>query len=417
MPKPPSNNDDTTEDDGPTAAEAAAQARALRGAAKRTTETTNALADIVQAVQARVASLHGPADDGAGRVDKSGRRATHAAGSVDMLLAALVPALSPRPGAGSALPDSERETILAALNGVLGSHLAKTASPLAIRMAWRHGGHTLPAHRAALETALPQAGEKLLVLVHDLCMNDLQWRGANGHDHGQALAAALGFTPVYLHYDSGLHVSTNGRALAGQLAQLLQAWPRPLARFAMVTHGTGGLVARSALHYGRAAAQHWPDRLDDLAFLGTPHHGAPPAHDGRGMRLLLVATHCAEAFGRLARLGSAGIADLRDGNLVDEDWLAGDRAENATDRRTIVPLPAGPRCYAIAGTADLQDGSKDKVPGDGVVSVASAFGKHRLVKRTLKFPPGRQRVFERTNHLQLLSSLEVFEQLRDWLGH
>jgi hypothetical protein len=48
------------------------------------------------------------------------------------------------------------------------------------------------------------------VLLHGLCMNDLQWRRA-GHDHGRALARDLDYTPVYLRYNSGLHISTNGR--------------------------------------------------------------------------------------------------------------------------------------------------------------------------------------------------------------
>ena len=414
------------EDDGPTAAEAASHARALRGAAKLATEATTGLTDLVEAVHARIASvpgLPGPADGRTrgitGLVYKTIRGVTRAVGgSVDTLLAVLAPVLAPRPGAEPAgLPSPEREAILAALNGVLGDHLAKTANPLAIRMAVRHGGRALALQRAALATALPDAGEKLLVLIHGLCMNDLQWRRANGHDHGQALAAALGFTPVYLHYDSGLHVSTNGRALAGQLEQLLEQWPRPIARFAIVAHSMGGLLARSALHYGRAAGHHWPHRLDDLAFLGTPHHGAPLERVGQGVDMLLSATPYAGPFGRLAKLRSAGITDLRHGNLVDTDWVGGDRFEGAADRRQAVPLPPGPRCYAIAGTLAAEGGLKDKLLGDGLVPVASALGKHRLVKRTLKFLPEHQRVFEQTNHMQLLASTAVFEQLSAWLSH
>ena len=408
------------EDDGPSAAAAATQARALRGAARLATDATTGLTDLIEAVHARVASvpgLPGPADGRtrgiAGLVYKTVRGVTRAVGgSVDTLLAALAPAIAER----ADLPSPEREAVLAALNGVLGDHLARTANPLAIRMAFRRGGRALPLHRAALATAVPGAGEKLLVLIHGLCMNDLQWRRSNGHDHGEALAAALGFTPVYLHYDSGLHVSTNGRALANQLEQLLDNWPRPIARFAIVAHSMGGLLARSALHYGRATKQHWPDRLDDLACLGTPHHGAPLERAGQGVDLLLSATPYAGPFGRLARLRSAGITDLRHGNVVDEDWLGGDRFEGATDRRQAVPLPAGPRCFAIAGTLAREGDLKDKLLGDGLVPVASALGKHRLARRTLKFAPDRQRVFEQTNHLQLLSSAEVFEQLRAWLA-
>ncbi len=424
MPKPRPAPPPPSEDDGPSAAEAASHARALRGAAKLATDATTGLADLVEAMHARIASmpgLPGPADGRTsgitGFVYKTIRGVTRlVGGSVDALLSVLGPVLAPRPGAGPpALPSPEREAILAALNGVLGDHLANTANPLAIGMAFRQGGRALPLQREALAAALPQAGEKLLVLVHGLCMNDLQWRRSNGHDHGAALAEALGFTPVYLHYDSGLHVSTNGRALAGQLAQLLDQWPRPIARFAIVGHSMGGLLARSALHYGRAAGHAWPDRLDDLVFLGTPHHGAPLERAGQGVHMLLGATPYAGPFERLAKLRSAGITDLRHGNLIDEDWVGGDRFESSTDRRVPVPLPAGPRCHAIAATLATEGDLKARLLGDGLVPVASALGKHRLARRTLKFSPGHTRVFEQTNHMQLLSSLPVFEQVRDWL--
>jgi hypothetical protein len=419
-PRPPPTPD---EEDGPSAAEAASQARALRGAAKLATEATTGLADLVEAVHARIAGvpgLPGPADERtrgiAGLVYKTIRGVTRAVGGgVDVLLGALAPALAPRVGARPGLPSPEREALLAALNGVLGDHLAKTANPLAIRMAFRSGGRALPLQREALAAALPQAGDKLLVLVHGLCMNDLQWR-RDGHDHGAALADALGFTPVYLHYCTGLHVSTNGRALANQLEQLLEQWPRPIARFAIVGHSMGGLLARSALHHGRAAGQHWPHRLDDLACLGTPHHGAPLERAGQGVHMLLGATPYAGPFARLAKLRSAGITDLRHGNLLDEDWAGGDRFEGAADRRTPVPLPPGPRCHAIAGTLAQAGDLKDRLLGDGLVPVASALGKHRLARRTLKFAPEHQRVFERTSHLQLLSSPAVAEQLCRWLA-
>jgi len=413
---PPPDDDE----DIPTAAEAAASARALRGAAKLALDATTGLTDLVEAVHARIARLPGqpPAADErtrgiTGLVYRTIRGVTRVVGaSVETVLPVLAPLLAPAPGGtAAALPSPEREAVLAALNGVLGDHLARTANPLAIRMTLRRDGRALILQREALATALSDIGERVLVLVHGLCMNDLQWR-RDGHDHGAALAASLGFTPVYLHYDSGLHVSTNGRALANLLEQLLSQWPRPIARFAIVGHSMGGLVARSALHYGRAARQHWVDRLDDLACLGTPHHGAPLERAGHGVEMLLSATPYAGPFGRLARLRSAGITDLRHGNVVDEDWLGADRTEGATDRRVPVPLPAGPRCFAIAGSL----AGPGKLLGDGLVPVASALGKHRLARRTLKFPPAQQRVFEQVNHMQLLSSAAVFEQLRDWLS-
>ena len=427
MPKPrreapPADSSDA--DASAPARAAAAHARDLRAAARLATEATLALTALVETVHARV-GIPGLRDTEAertrgiaGLVYKSVRGVTRLVGaSVDGVLGVLTPTLSSAQAA--ALPTPERDAIVAALNGVMGDHLARTANPLAIQMAFRQGGRPLATTRAGLAATLPTAGDKLLVLVHGLCMNDLQWRREGTHgprDHGEALAAALGFTPVYLHYNSGLHVSTNGRAFAQRLEQLLAAWPRPIARFAIVAHSMGGLLTRSALHYGRAAGLHWPDRLDDVVFLGTPHHGAPLERAGHGFELLLGATPYAAPFARLARLRSAGITDLRHGNLLDEDWSGGDRFERSTDRRALVPLPIGPRCHALAATTGPGTGGAKDLLGDALVPVASALGRHRIARRTLKFLPEHQRVLAHTNHMQLLSSPDVGEQLERWLA-
>jgi len=68
-----------------------------------------------------------------------------------------------------------RETIVAAVNGVIGDHLAATGNPLAIRMSVRRNGRPLKLEKEALLASIPDAGSKLLVLVHGLCRNDLQW--------------------------------------------------------------------------------------------------------------------------------------------------------------------------------------------------------------------------------------------------
>ena len=76
-------------------------------------------------------------------------------------------------------------------------------------MSLRARRRPLPDTRESLAAAIPNASGKLVVLVHGLCMNDLQWQ-REGHDHGAALARDLGYTSVYLHYNSGLHISING---------------------------------------------------------------------------------------------------------------------------------------------------------------------------------------------------------------
>jgi len=380
----------------------------LRGAVRLAAEATAGLTDLVEAMHERIARLPGvPASGEAGRtrgitglVYKSIRGVTRlVGGSVDALLGLLTPALS------TADSSREREAVVAALNGVLGDHLAASANPLAIGMAFRSAGTALPLDdRSALAAALPAANGRVLVLLHGLCMNDLQWT-RDGHDHGAALARDLGFTPVYLHYNSGLPIGANGRELAGLLEQLLANWPLPVERLVLLGHSMGGLVARSALHHGALAGCRWPARVDDVVFLGTPHHGAPLERAGHGVDVLLEATPYAAPFARLGKLRSAGITDLRHGCVVEGQ------------PRQAVPLPSRPRCHAIAANTGPQGGSvKARLIGDGLVPVASALGRHKDAARQLAFAPERQAVVYGCNHMALLSHAEVYALLREALA-
>jgi hypothetical protein len=388
----------------------------LRGAARLATEAAAGLTDLVEAMHERITHLPGldprPLDGRTtgvtGLVYKSVRGVTRlVGGSADALLG-LLAVLLPSAAEASAAPQRERQAMLAALNGVLGDHLARTHNPLATTMAFRQIGQPLAGPP-------PGAGARLLVLVHGLCMNDLQWL-RDGHDHGAALARELGFAPVYLHYNSGRHIADNGREFAVQLEALVQAWPQPLERLMLLGHSMGGLVARSAVHHARAAGMAWPARLTDLVFLGSPHFGAPLERAGNWVDVLLGATPYTAPFARLGKLRSAGITDLRHGDLLNDDATAGDRFARSAPRPTHLPLPDGVRCFCAAATLGEQGGDiKDRLLGDGLVPLDSALGRHSDPARSLHFAADRQWVGCGMGHLDLLNRPEVFAQLHAWL--
>ena len=333
-------------------------------------------------------------------------------GGINALLGQLLPLLEREPAASSA----GREAVVAALNGVLGDHLAASANPLAIPMQLRQNGRplALTAQDIAADVSAPSG--KILLLVHGLCMNDLQWR-RNGHDHGAALAAAGGYTPLYLHYNSGRHVSTNGRALAGMLETLLQAWPVPVEKLVIVGHSMGGLLARSACHYGRLAGHGWLNHLRQLVFLGTPHHGAPLERGGHWLEVLLGASPATAALARLGKLRSAGIMDLRHGCLVDEDWVGQEGWTGTRDRRRGLPLPAGVRCFAIGATLAARPGLPGaRSLGDGLVPLDSALGRHPDPALDLGLPAARTWIARGMGHLDLLDRPEVYARIRKWLA-
>ncbi|MXR36193.1 esterase/lipase family protein [Craterilacuibacter sinensis] len=308
----------------------------------------------------------------------------------------------------------ERLALLAALNGVMGDKLQAHHSPFALTMSLRHQG-------APLEMAACPAGQgKVLLLIHGLCMNDLQWCSGQPEaefDHGTLLADALGYTPLYLRYNSGLHVSQNGHALAELLEQTLSQWPVPISELTVLAHSMGGLLIRSAIHYARAADFSWPDALQNIVFLGTPHHGAPLEKAGNWIDVILGSTPYSAPLAKIGQLRSAGITDLRYGHVLDEDWQGHDRFRRKPDDRQILPLPAGVVCYTIAATTASKRGTlTESILGDGLVPLSSALGEHADPQRVLQFSPQNQSIAYNTSHMALLSSPEVKRQLLQWLG-
>jgi hypothetical protein len=283
----------------------------------------------------------------------------------------------------------------AALNGVMGDHLARSGNPLAIPLELIVRGPATP---------------RVLLLVHGLCMSEASW-ARKGAEHGQALAQALDRTPVYLRYNSGLHVSINGEALAAQLESLLARWPVPVESLAIVGHSMGGLVARSAVHRAQAAGMAWPARLHQIVFLGTPHHGAALERGGNWLHAVLGTSPYLAPFTRLGTLRSDGITDLRHGNLLAADWQ-GDLYLHQ-DTRTPLPLPAGVACYAVAGA--LGPAGTRRPWGDGLISVDSALGRHVRRSHALRLPRARTWVARGVHHLDLLSDPGVAAKVVGWL--
>ncbi len=333
---------------------------------------------------------------------------------LDVAFARLQPLLERIEGEPPETP--EREAVLAALNGVLGDRLLASHNPLATPMTLRYRGHALDWQ--ALPN-MPEASGKVLLLIHGLCMNDLQWQTKHQDqvvDHGAALVAALGYTPVYLRYNTGLHTSQNGHQLASQLEQLLTHWPTPIKELTVVAHSMGGLLTRSAVHYAKRNSLRWPGLLKNIVFLGTPHHGAPLEQAGNWIDVILGSTPYSRPFAKLGQLRSAGITDLRYGHVLDVDWQGRDRFQRQPDRRQHLPLPEGVACYTVAATtAAKRSALVDRLLGDGLVPLHSALGRHDEPQRNLVFAAASQSIAYRTNHMALLSSPAVSTQIIQWL--
>lgn len=383
----------------------------LHALARVITDATTGLIELVEDVHMRMAPprLLGPAGKIAPRTYETLRGAARLIGGGATLTLAQIGELLER------REDSpQRQAVVSILNGLWGDYLEETDSPLALPMSFVYGPDALAPPRG-----------KIAVLVHGLCMNANGWeRGSDstandhgrGHDHGAALARDLGYSPVYLNYNTGLHISTNGRALAVMLEALVDVWPVPVEELVIIGHSMGGLVSRSACFYGEVAGHAWLDPLRATIFLGTPHHGVPLERQGALLNALIDATPYVGAFGRLGRRRSAGITDLRYSNLVDEDWAGRDRFAPGPDPRCHVPPPAGVRAYTIAAALGRRaDSAAARLLGDGLVPLDSALGQHPSPDRCLSFDESNSWIAYGMSHRDLLARQEVYMRMADWL--
>jgi len=327
------------------------------------------------------------------------------------------------PGEALSLRDSLRGSLaLGALNGAIGDALARAGSELALDTSLRRRGADVGADPAALAEAYPEAGGRLAVFVHGLCETDEAWRllplvreEPTRRSYGSRLREDLGYTPLYVRYNTGLRVSDNGRRLAALLAAVVDGWPAPVEEIVLVGHSMGGLVARSACHYGQEERAPWTGLVRHVFCLGAPHLGAPLEKAANAAGYALARLPETRPLARVVNGRSVGIKDLRFGSCVEEDWCDGDPDEFLRDRCGEVPFLPGATYYFIGATLTRDAGDPvSSVVGDLLVRFPSASGRGR--RRRIPFALEHGRHVGGLNHFQLLNHPAVYEQLHAWLA-
>ena len=308
--------------------------------------------------------------------------------------------------------------LLAMLNGFAGDRLAASGSGAAIRMAVRAGGVDVTADRDALTAAFPAAAARLAVFVHGLGGTEHSWQVRGGRDsvnYGARLEADLDYTPVYVRYNSGLHVSENGRALAALLADVTAAWPVPVRVIALIGHSMGGLVVRSACHYGVLSDAAWAGAVRHVVCLGSPHLGAPMEKAVNAAASWLSLLPETRPFADLLNRRSVGVKDLRFGSLVDEDWIGRDPDAFLQDTCREVPFLDAAAHYfmGVTVTSDPEH-PIGRLVGDLLVRFPSAAGRGR--RRRIPFAIEHGRHLGGLHHIDLLHRRSVYHQLRAWLA-
>jgi pimeloyl-ACP methyl ester carboxylesterase len=313
-----------------------------------------------------------------------------------------------------ALPSATRPgaAVIGALTGLTGDALEEQGSPLAQPMAVRVKGEPVVSERGALAAAFPNATPRIVVFLHGLMETEFSW--GTGETYGTRLERELGYTPITVRYNSGLHISQNGRCLSELMDELVAAWPVEVQRVVLVGHSMGGLVARSACHRGAEDGADWAKHVKTSVSLGTPHMGAPLEQAVHYLSAGLARLPETRPFANFLRRRSGGIRDLRQGSLVDEDWSGCDPDALKAAACAEIPLLEGTtHCFVSATVTRSDRHPVGRLIGDTLVLKPSATGRSRT--RRIPFEEEFGMHVGGAHHFALLNHPAVYEKLRAWL--
>jgi pimeloyl-ACP methyl ester carboxylesterase len=348
---------------------------------------------------------------------------------------------------------------LPVLNGALGDQLAARQDPRAIQMSFRRAGNDV----AVADLGLSEQRQKTIVFVHGLMGDELIWQtgfqdAPGSRRYGPRLAEELRLRTLYVRFNSGLHLSENGRELNRLLTELIETYPNAIGELVLVGHSMGGLIVRSAGHYATVNEQltmsneqlagdkkaakkqgdtsaaepklpiahrsllidDWLAHLRSVFLLGTPNDGSWLEQNSHFTARLLERINLfpTRFLSKALNKRSNGIKDLRHSILVDEDWQDAHANDPDPPRTQVPPLP-GVRYHILMGAwlRPSRPTALREYFGDGLVGQRSAQGSTTFGDEAA-LPAGasvRTAIFTQQHHGGLLTHPEVYQYLKHWV--
>lgn len=319
-----------------------------------------------------------------------------------------------------------RSEAKSAINGVLGDKLHRKNSPLAITMSFFNHSSADACEvdlQKNLTSQFDQISSSITIFVHSLMSSERIWSMPRSMDHfhygesyGQRLQRDSETTAVYVRYNTGLHISTNGQQLAALIDELVEAWPVEVTEVNLIGHSMGGLVTRSAVHYADLKGAKSRPLIKRAYLIGAPLRGAPLEQFANILTsaLATIPVPITRVIAHLLNQRSDGIKDLRHGYLVDEDWQDLNPDKISFGRKNLLPPVSGVQYFTIAGNLfNDEHHPAAKILGDILVTPYSA--KDELLDGTVTDRAANDsKVFGGINHLFLVNDDDVYKQILTW---
>jgi triacylglycerol lipase len=313
-----------------------------------------------------------------------------------------------------------RDQLLAVVNGVVGDYLVRSENTLAIDSDYFVAGKPLPHTTQAFATQFPDPSAKVVVFVHGLMGTERNWRIAPpksvdaiavaDEDFGIWLTRDVGYTALYVRYNSGQPIADSGAQFASLLDVLVRCYPREISHLLLIGHSMGGLVIRAACHQGSIDHARWLAIPTRAIYVGTPHRGAPFERLGRLGTNLLAAINdpVTRLIASIAQNRSAGIQDLGDADLRHQDRARRLPHYSLRDPRHPVPLLPNIKHLLIAG-AISDKAWLSALFGDSIVPLASARYDGGI-------DPNNVVTITGISHTGMLTDSRVYQEMLRWIS-
>lgn len=321
------------------------------------------------------------------------------------------------------LKPSVPEILISSLNGLAGESLSHDSSRWAITMGFYHQNRLLNLNTERLLDFSPAPSKKIAIFIHGFMAHEQLWRFPGEQEseeippcYGNFLLRDYGYTPLYLRYNSGLHISDNGQLLSNLMDELINTYPVEIDEIIMFGHSLGGLIIRSGCHYGNQSATNWVTKVKKAFYLGTPHLGTPWEERAEGLYQYLETRNgwFARLVQKLYDSRNAAIRDLRYAHLVEEDWAVEDPLPH-----TSIPWQQNIKHhFVVSRLKERPDHPMNRYFGDGLVPVhsAEADASSNLNQPQVPFDQHHSVILTGVNHVRLAHSFTVYEAISNWIS-
>lgn len=283
--------------------------------------------------------------------------------------------------------------VSSAIHGLIGDHLAVSRNPIQIKAGFYEGCHLVDLSPEGLASTYPNATPHLVVFAHGLCCDESVWNmyskpeDVHSAPYAQKLAHRFEVTPMFLRYNTGLSIESNGRRYRRLLKRLVTNWPVPVESVTLIGHSMGGLVGRVAVQDMGPEDAKLAAVLQDVISLGTPYTGSPVARIADAGEALLGGFELSRPISKVLGVRSTGIRNLQKG-------LGPLKTSDGT------PI----NFHLMGATMSTNAGSwVTEAVGDGLVQMSSALADESGKAQRLAFAS--------KHHMRLVNDNEIYQQI------